>query len=151
MTARQDRFVAEYLCDLNATQAAIRAGYSVKTAKQIGSRLLTNVDVASAVAAGQEQKADDLGLTVDWVLSMLKENVLRAMQAEPVYEMRDGQKVETGEYTYQGNVANKALELIGKHRGMFPERIAMIDPQQMSEAELEKVAKTAKGKLRLIA
>lgn len=49
LTLKQERFVAEYLIDLNATQAAIHAGYSERTAKQQGSRLLTNADVSAAV------------------------------------------------------------------------------------------------------
>ena len=47
---KQERFVEEFLIDLNATQAAIRAGYSEKTAKSQGQRLLTNVDIAAAFA-----------------------------------------------------------------------------------------------------
>ena len=50
MTARQEKFVTEYIKDANATQAAIRAGFSKKTARQIGARLLTVVDVATAIA-----------------------------------------------------------------------------------------------------
>jgi phage terminase small subunit len=52
LTAKQARFVEEYLCDLNATQAAIRAGYSPKTATVQGSRLLTNAKVAAAIHGG---------------------------------------------------------------------------------------------------
>lgn len=51
LTNKQQPFVAEYLVDLNATQAAIRAGYAAKTANREGSRLLSNVDIADAVAA----------------------------------------------------------------------------------------------------
>jgi hypothetical protein len=51
MTPRQTRFVAEYLIDLNASQAAIRAGYSAHTAEQQGPRLLGNVEVAAVVLA----------------------------------------------------------------------------------------------------
>jgi len=51
ITPKQQRFVTEYLVDLNATQAAIRAGYSRKTAQQQGSRLLTNVVVKQATAS----------------------------------------------------------------------------------------------------
>jgi hypothetical protein len=65
LTPKQQRFVAEYVKDLNATQAAIRAGYSAKTAKQIGSRLLTNVDVAAAVAAKQGKIAEKLEITAE--------------------------------------------------------------------------------------
>ncbi len=53
LTPKQELFVREYLVDLNATQAAIRAGYSADTARQQGSRLLTDVDVQDAVAAAQ--------------------------------------------------------------------------------------------------
>jgi len=51
MNNRQNRFIEEYLVDFNATQAAIRAGYSYKTARQIGSKLLTKVDISEAVEA----------------------------------------------------------------------------------------------------
>lgn len=67
LSAKHSRFVAEYLLDLNATQAAIRAGYSPKTAKVQGSRLLTNAAVGQAIgealarrAARVEVKADDV-------------------------------------------------------------------------------------------
>ena len=56
ITPKQQRFVTEYLIDLNATQAAIRAGYSRKTAQQQGSRLLTNVVVKRAIAAQQDRQ-----------------------------------------------------------------------------------------------
>jgi phage terminase small subunit len=71
LNPKQQRFVAEYLKDLNATQAAIRAGYSEKTAKQIGSRLLTNVDVAEAIAKGQEKIAEKAGVTVEKIIDEL--------------------------------------------------------------------------------
>lgn len=54
MTPKQERFVAEYLIDLNATQAAIRAGYSEKTARSIASELLTKPDIAAVVAQGNK-------------------------------------------------------------------------------------------------
>lgn len=68
---KQKRFVAEYLVDQNATQAAIRAGYSEKTAKQIGARLLTNVYVAAAVAKGQQKVAAKLEITVERIAEEL--------------------------------------------------------------------------------
>lgn len=130
LTPKQRRFVDEYLVDLNATQAAIRAGYSLKTAKQIGSRLLTNVDIAAGVAAKQAVRAEATELSEQWVIDRLRENVERSMVAVPVmaFDHDKKQMVETGEYTYQGNVANKALELIGKHRGMFIERRELTGP-----------------------
>lgn len=65
LTLKQARFVAEYLVDLNATQAAIRCGYSPKTAKQQGSRLLTIADVAAAVAEGQERILKQADITAE--------------------------------------------------------------------------------------
>jgi len=125
LTPKQARFVDEYLIDLNATQAAIRAGYSAKTAKQIGSRLLTNVDVASAVSARQAERSSAADTSEQWVIDRLRENVERSMVAVPVmiFDHDKKQMVESGEYQYAGAVANKALELIGKHRGMFKERV----------------------------
>lgn len=68
MSEKQRRFVAEYLVDLNATQAAIRAGYSVKTAESQGSRLLRKVQVAEAVQAGQAKRLGKLEITAERVL-----------------------------------------------------------------------------------
>ena len=63
--------------------------------------------------------AEETGITHEWILETLKANCDRAMQVEPVLG-RDGEP--TGEYTYQGSVANRALELMGKEQGMFVER-----------------------------
>lgn len=71
LTPRQDAFVREYLIDLNATQAAIRAGYSAKTAKVQGARLLTNVDIADAIVAGQSTRSERTEITADRVLREL--------------------------------------------------------------------------------
>lgn len=57
LTPRQQRFVSEYLIDLNATQAAIRAGYSEKTAAEQASRLLTNVKVQETIAEARSRIA----------------------------------------------------------------------------------------------
>lgn len=62
---RRTRFVAEYLIDQNATQAAIRAGYSPKTARAQGSRLLTDADIQAQVATGQQKIAERLRLTTN--------------------------------------------------------------------------------------
>ncbi len=120
LNARQERFAAEYLVDLNATQAAIRAGYSAKTACEQGYALLRNPQVAAAIAAGRQRQAVRVEITQDEVLSILRTNAARAAQAEPV---RDREGNPTGEYTYQGSVVNRAAELLGKHLGMFTERV----------------------------
>ncbi len=72
MTPKQQRFVTEYLVDLNATQAAIRAGYSEKTARSQGQRLLTNVDIAMAIEAGQAKRSERTEVTQDYVLYVAK-------------------------------------------------------------------------------
>ena len=71
LTPRQHRFVQEYLIDLNATQAAIRAGYSKKTAEHQASRLLGNVGIAAAIQAGQAALSESIGITVENVAKEL--------------------------------------------------------------------------------
>jgi phage terminase small subunit len=134
LTARQERFVAEYLVDLNATQAATRAGYSAKTANEQGSRLLANVSVAEAVAARRAKVADKLEISQEWVIERLVENVDRAMQA---VEVKDAKGNGTGEYKYDGGVANRALELVGKHLGMFIERSEVGKPGEFDDLNLD--------------
>ena len=72
LTPKQQRFVDEYLIDLNATQSAIRAGYSKKTAQQIGSRLLLNVVVTAAVAVAKVERSKRTQIDSDWVLKRLE-------------------------------------------------------------------------------
>lgn len=69
LTARQARFVEEYLRDLNATQAATRAGYTHPTTQ--GPRLLENVGVAAEIARAQGERSKRTGVTLDYVLSRL--------------------------------------------------------------------------------
>lgn len=71
LTARQQRFVDEYLVDLNATQAAIRAGYSKETAGAIGHENLTKPEIAEAIRLGQEERAKRVQITQDRVLQEL--------------------------------------------------------------------------------
>lgn len=71
LTPKQDRFVEEYLIDLNATQAAIRTGYSEKTAYSQGQRLLKHVEVATAIAAGQAKLSVKSGVTAERVIAEL--------------------------------------------------------------------------------
>jgi phage terminase small subunit len=80
LNARQQKFVNAYLVSGNATSAAVAAGYSEKTAKQIGSRLLTNVDVAAAVNTKQEKAAEKAELTLQSHLDAL--NALRDQAAD---------------------------------------------------------------------
>ena len=85
LTPKQEAFVAQYLLDLNATQAAIRAGYSEKTATEQGSRLLTNVKVQEAIAKGQNKTAAKLEITKERIVEELAKigfsNMLDYMRA----------------------------------------------------------------------
>jgi len=71
LTPKQRCFVDEYLIDLNATQAAIRAGFSARTAQEQGSRLLSNVMVAESVARAKAERSARTGLTADRVIEEL--------------------------------------------------------------------------------
>jgi len=71
LTPKQRRFVDEYLVDLNATQAAIRAGYSARTARSIAEENLTKPDIAEAIAAAQAARAERTQVTADRVLREL--------------------------------------------------------------------------------
>lgn len=71
LTARQQRFVDEYLIDLNATQAAARAGYSARTANEQGARLLAKVSVRSAIAEAMRAREKRTHITQDRVLQEL--------------------------------------------------------------------------------
>ena len=72
LTAKQQTFVEEYLLDLNATQAAIRAGYSKKTARFIGCENLTKPNIAAAVASAMQERSARVQLEADDVLRHLK-------------------------------------------------------------------------------
>lgn len=100
VSPKQVRFVEEYLVDLNATQAAVRAGYSQKTARSVGSENLTKPDIAQAIATAQAKRSERVGITADLILQGLWENVGLARKAE--------------DFT----ASNKALELCQKHVGV---------------------------------
>ena len=73
LTPKQQRFVEEYLIDLNATRAAIRAGYSEKTAKEIGSENLTKPNIAKAIAEAQNKRQEQTQIDAAYVLKRLVE------------------------------------------------------------------------------
>ena len=73
LTPKQQRFVEEYLIDLNATQAAIRSGYSEKTANEQGSRLLANVSISEAIAEAQNKRTKQTEIDAAYVLRRLVE------------------------------------------------------------------------------
>lgn len=121
LTPKQEAFVREYMVDLNATQAAIRAGYSPKTAQEQSSRLLSNAIVSRAVAEAKAKRAEQLNLDAYWVLHRLKEVADRCMQHEPARD-QFGREIP-GEFVFDSKGAIRAAELIGKHLGLFEERV----------------------------
>lgn len=156
LTPRQAAFVAEYLIDLNATQAAVRAGYSAKTAHAAGPRLLANVGVQQAIQTGQVARSTRTQVTADAVVSELAKlgfaNMLDYIQIGPegtagidlraLTREQAAAIVElTTEDTYDrdGNLTRRnkikladkraALVDLGKHLGLFRENniaVAMV-------------------------
>jgi phage terminase small subunit len=120
LTKKQNAFVKEYLIDLNATQAAIRAGYSEATATEIGYENLTKPHIKVAVEEAMNKRSEKLEITAEYVLSSLKEVADRCMQAVPVLD-KEGNN--TGEYYFEHSGANKALELLGKHLKLFTDKV----------------------------
>jgi phage terminase small subunit len=105
LTPKQAAFVREYLVDLNAKQAAIRAGYSKGASAEVeGSRLLRNPKVADAIAKAQGKRAEKVELTAEMVINGL----LKEATAD------DGPTCKTARV--------KAWELMGKHLGMMTDR-----------------------------
>lgn len=133
LTARQSRFVSEYLIDLNATQAAIRAGYSPSGARQHACRLLMKENVKSAVAEAMDRREKRTGLCQDEVIEDLRELRDICMGRKPVRIMtivknaREGtaEPVEVEGMMFEPASANRALELLGRHMKMFTDKMDM--------------------------
>ena len=104
LTAKQESFCNEYLLDLCAAKAAKRAGYSVKTADVQGYQLLQKTSVAARIAELQAERQERTSITSDYVVKELVKNHEAA---------RDAGKFSDN---------NKALELLGKHFGLFTDR-----------------------------
>lgn len=120
LTAKQEAFCREYLIDLNATQAATRAGYSAKTADRIGAQLLGKTWVAERVQALKQERAQATQITAAYVLTTIVETIERCKQAEPV-KNKEGEP--TGEYKFDSGAVLKGAELLGKHLGIFTEKL----------------------------
>ncbi len=140
LTPKQQRFVEEYLVDLNAKQAAIRAGYSERSAEVEGSRLLRNAKVAAEVAAARARLSESVGITTERVLREYARLGFSDMRA---YAKWDGGlvtlnasdaltdddaaavlEVSQGQHGVKLKLHDKkgALDSIAKHLGMFVEK-----------------------------
>lgn len=144
LTPMQMLFVREYLVDLNATQAAIRAGYSAKTASEQGSRLLANVKIRQLIEQAMAERAQRTEITADMVLrefaklgfSNMKDFTEwgpRGVKLKPSEELPDELAACVSEVSESFTEAGRtlkfklhdkkgALEAIAKHLGMFVER-----------------------------
>ena len=116
MTNKQSRFVEEYLIDLNATQAAIRAGYSEKTAKSIGQENLTKPDIQECIQKQLDQRSERTEITADRVIQAL------ADIAYTDEDIRLGDRI-------------RALELLGKHFVLFSDKLIHVDETPVLTSE----------------
>jgi len=144
LTAKQKRFVEEYLIDLNATQAAVRAGYSVDSAREIGCENLTKPNIQAAVGKAMAERSKRTGVNQDRVVLELAK--IAFVNVDDVVDLSDGSIksdaskddlacVEGMKYkrsdTDNGSSEErevkfaskmKALELLGKHLGMWDDK-----------------------------
>lgn len=158
LNERQKQFCDEYLIDLNATQAAIRAGYKEKTAYSMGQRLLKNVEIQREIQKKKDKRSERTEITQDMVLRELAAIAFAdatdyVQVVQKPYLTEDGEEVflpdvaitETNELTAiqkkaivgikQGkngielklNDKTKALELLGKHLGMFTDKVEVTE------------------------
>ena len=155
LNAKQRRFVEEYLLDLNATQAAIRAGYSAKTASAQSFDLLRKPEIASAIQEAMQKRSEKTGITAERVLAELarlsfadiRKIFTEDGQLRPVHELPEevaasissvevvtsrvpgGEPTEV-EYTSKIKFWDKrgSLELLGKHLKLFTDKTEVTGP-----------------------
>jgi phage terminase small subunit len=147
LTAKQQRFVDEYLIDLNATQAAIRAGYSVQTAKEIAAQNLSKLNISEEISRKMAERSKRTGVTADRIVLELAR--IAFLNISDVTNMADatvrddsarddlaaiasvkikssqsdsGESVDREVKTYD---KIRALELLGKHLGMFRDKVEL--------------------------
>lgn len=116
LTSQQKQFADEYLIDLNATKAAIRAGYKPDNARSYASQLLDIEEIQEYISARQKLVSEKLGYTLEKVLNNFATTYDRCMQAEPVLDFEGN---PTGEYKFDATNALRANENIGKHLGFY--------------------------------
>lgn len=166
MTKKQKRFVEEYLIDLNATQAAIRAGYSPNTAKSIGNEDLTKPDISNAIAKAMAERSKRTGINQDRVIRELAKIALvnpgRVINTKDATVKEDAteedlaavQSVkvkksysETGEMTEREvRIADKvrALELLGRHLGMWNDKL-QVSGLDEEKSKLDNIIQQMRG------
>jgi phage terminase small subunit len=153
LTMKQRLWCSEYLRDMNATQAAIRAGYSKNAARVIGHENLTKPNLMTFVKAEMDARAERTRVTADQVLLDLRDLADMCMSRKPIPnhhgEIDDALVVDkSGEvvpnevappiYDYNPAAANKSLELLGKHLRLFSDvRVHEHTLADMTDAEID--------------
>jgi len=171
LTPKRARFVGEYLVDLNATQAAIRAGYSARTAYSQGQRLLKDVDVAAALDRARTARAERTEITQDMVLRELARIGFGDQRAVMTWgpdgvKLRDSDELTDDESALVAEVAETrtkdggslrlktnsklgALELLGRHLGMFTDRLKVGPLNEDQEQEIRELKSALERELGL--
>lgn len=126
LTAKQQRFCDEYLIDLNATQAAIRSGYSKKTARQIGQENLTKPDIKEYIEKKMKQKEKELIADSEEVMRYLTSVLRGQSQSEIVVIEGTGDGCSDARLMMKAPDEKerlKAAELLGKAHMIFAEKV----------------------------
>ena len=116
LNEKQKQFCEEYIIDLNGTQAAIRAGYSKKTARAIANELLTKLDIQEYICKLKNKRSERVKYSQDELMRDILEVKNRCLQANPVLD-KEGN--ETGIWKFDSNGVNKALDMLAKHVGFY--------------------------------
>lgn len=167
MTKKQSRFIEEYLIDLNATQAAIRAGYSPDTAQQIGSENLSKPVISAAISKAMAERSRRTGVNADRVVQELAKvaflNITDVVDPKTVTIRADASdedraaiqsiKVkksysETGESEEREiKAADKlrALEMLGRHLGMFKDKVELSGALETEKTKLDDLIQQMRG------
>ena len=124
MTKKQQKFVSEYLIDCNACQAAIRAGYSAKTARSIGQELLTKPDIKKAIDDQLEAMQDKTIASAEEVMQYLT-SVVRGQSTSSVLSLCGDGCQEVIEKAPDEKERLKAAELLGKRYGIFTDKMSL--------------------------
>lgn len=141
LTAKQRRFVEEYLVDLNGSAAARRAGYSERTSNRMASENLSKPDISAAIFERRAKLAEQTGRTVAAVMADIGR--VRDDAMKPVTDPDTGETVMLSHKD-----ALKALELEGKHLGAFTDKLQVTGP---GGGPVQSVSLTADEFLRIAA
>ena len=138
MNEKHQRFCEEYIIDHNATQAAIRAGYSAKTAKQIGSRLLTYVDVQECIREKSAKITKQSIASAEEVLEFMS-RVMRGEETEEIVRFTsDGASVSVESAPKMADRL-RASESLAKHYALLGDKVEVTKPKTELAAQIEAV------------